>query len=160
ALTLQGPISLGTGGERMHAVSRLTGSLGRGLAIFLALVLVSVAAGHAGDDLSAVDHGAPSLRQAIRFRVTDRLSAQTQAALFPRPDVAISLTQRFWSRAPEAGEEAAPHEVASLRLSQQIDPSRQQAHAFSRLAPGPWWADLLLEARAAPLSMLQLSATA
>jgi hypothetical protein len=96
----------------------------------------------------------------VAFRVTDQLSAQTQAALFPRRDVAFSVTHRLWSDAPGQGDAAARHELAWLRLSQQFNPSGQPEHAFSRLAPAPLWAELLLEARAAPISLLQLSTTA
>jgi hypothetical protein len=109
---------------------------------------------------SAHTLGAASWRKDVAFRLTDQLSAQTQAAVFPRHDVAFSLTHRVWARAPEQEGEAARQELAWLRLSQQVNPSGPPEHAFTRLAPAPVWADLLLEARAAPVSRLQLSTTA
>jgi hypothetical protein len=96
----------------------------------------------------------------VAFRLTDQLSAQMQAVVFPRHDVAFSLTHRVWARAPEQEGEAARQELAWLRLSQQFNPSGLPEQAFTRLAPAPVWADLLLEARAAPISLLQLSTTA
>jgi hypothetical protein len=44
-----------------------------------------------------------------------------------------------------------------VRLSQRVDLSGQEAHAFKRLAPVLLWADLLLEARVAPVSLMHLS---
>jgi hypothetical protein len=96
----------------------------------------------------------------MAFSLTDQLSAQTQAAVLPRQDVAFSLTHRVWARAPAQEGEAARQELAWLRLSQQFNPSGLPEQAFTRLAPAPVWADLLLEARAAPISLLQLSTTA
>jgi hypothetical protein len=125
----------------------------------------SITAGHAGDRAGvraghAHPHGAPSWRKDMAFRVTDQLSAQTQAALFPRRDVAFSVTHRLWAEAPGQGDAAAQQELAWLRLSQQVNPSGPPEHAFTRLEPAPLWADFLLEARAAPVSRLQLSTTA
>jgi hypothetical protein len=145
----------------MNVLSRL-------LAVFCLAALLaplSITAGHAGDRAgvragNAHTYGAPSWRKDVAFCVTDQLSAQTQAAIFPRHDVAFSLTHRVWARAPEQEGEAARKELAWLRLSQQFNPSGKPEHAFTRLAPAPLWADLLLEARAAPVSRLQLSTTA
>ena len=135
------------------------------LAALLALAPLSLTAGHAGDRAGARaggahDHGAVSWRKEVAFRVTDQLSAQTQAALFPRRDVAFSLTHRLWTRTPAEGGEATPQELAWLRLSQQFDVAGQQEPVFGRLASSPLWADLLLEARVAPVSILHLSTTA
>jgi hypothetical protein len=105
-------------------------------------------------------HGATSWRKDVAFRLTDQLSAQTQAALFPRHDVAFSLTHRLWAGTPGEGGDAARQELAWLRLSQQVNPSGPPEHAFTRLEPAPLWADLLLEARTAPIARLQLSTTA
>jgi hypothetical protein len=131
----------------------------------LALAPLNITVGHAGDHAgtragNAHNLGAASWRKEVAFRVTDQVSAQTQAALFPRRDVAFSMTHRLWADAPGQGDAAARHELARLRLSQQLNPSAQQEHAFQRLAPAPLWADLLLEARVAPVSGLQVSTTA
>jgi hypothetical protein len=100
------------------------------------------------------------LAKDLTVRVTDQLSVQTQAAVLPRRDVAFSLTHRVWAGAPGERAEAARQDFAFLRLSQHLNPSGPPAHAFSRLAPAPLWADLLLEARVAPASMLHVSTTA
>jgi hypothetical protein len=147
----------------VNVLSRLLALLG--LAALLTMVpstiVISV---HAGDragahDDSAHSHGTTPWRKDVAFRVTDQLSAQTQAALFPRRDVAFSLTHRLWAGAPGQGGEAGQQELARLHLSQQIDLSGRQEHVFKRLAPDPLWADLLLEARVAPVSRLSLSTT-
>jgi hypothetical protein len=146
----------------MNVLSRLMSLC---MAAFLTLASCGIASG-APDESAGARGGegrhrpAPALQRAITFRVTDQLSAQTQAAVFPRRDVAFSLTHRVWARASEAADGAVRQELAWLRLSQQVTPSGPQEHAFSRLAPAPWWADLLLEARVTPLSLLQLSTTA
>jgi hypothetical protein len=119
-----------------------------------------VTAVHAEDRAGAHARGAPSLAKDLTFRMTDQLSAQTQAAVLPRHDVAFSLTHRLWADVPGQGGDAGRQELARLRLSQQFNPSGPPEHAFQRLAPGPLWADLLLEARVAPISLLQLSTTA
>jgi hypothetical protein len=146
----------------MNVMSRLMSLC---VAAFLTLASFSVVSGY--PDESARARGgegrprtAPSLQRDITFRVTDQLSAQTQAAVFPRHGVAFSLTHRVWADAPEEEGEAARHELGRLRLSQQFNPPGQQEHAFGRLEPAPLWATLLLEARAAPISRLQLSTTA
>ena len=74
--------------------------------------------------------------------------------------VRVSLTHRLWADAPGQGSDAGRQELARLRLSQQFNPSGQEEHAFKRLAPDPLWADLLLEARVAPVSLLHVSTTA
>jgi hypothetical protein len=74
--------------------------------------------------------------------------------------VAFSLTHRLWADAPGEEGEAGRQELAWLRLSQPLDMSGQQQHAFSRLTPTSLWADLLLEARVAPFSGVHLSTSA
>jgi hypothetical protein len=135
------------------------GLLGLCGAILLLPLLVNAASGQ-GSSPSAYGRDEPSFGKDIAFRVTNQLSAQTQAAVFPRSNEAFSLTQRLWTRSPGNANEDTRQELASLRLSQQFDPARQQDRAFSRLTPGPLWADLFLEAWMAPLSTLWLSTTA
>jgi len=135
------------------------------LCLAVLLAPLSLTAGHAGDRAGvragrAHHHGATSWSTEVAFRLTDQLSAQTQAAVFPRHDVAFSLTHRVWARAPAQEGAATRQELAWLRLSQQFNPSGPPEQAFTRLAPAPVWADLLLEARATPVSRLQLSTTA
>ena len=147
----------------MNVLSRLLAVLC--LAALLALAPLRITAGYAGDRTDARagrahDPGAASWRKDVAFRLTDQLSAQTQAALFPRRDVAFSLTHRLWAGTPGEGGDAARQELAWLRLSQQFNPFGPQEQAFTRLEPAPLWADLLLEARAAPIAGLQLSTTA
>jgi hypothetical protein len=141
----------------MNIASRLMRLMGLGFIALLALTPLRLAAVHAGGS-----GGRPggATHKDIAFRVTDQVSAQTQAAVFPRPDVAFSLTHRLW--ADPLGEESAGgrQELAWLRLSQPLDLSGQQPHAFRRLTPSPLWADLLLEARVAPFSGVYLSTTA
>jgi len=74
--------------------------------------------------------------------------------------VRVSLTHRLWADAPGQGSDAGRQELARLRLSQQFNPSGQEEHAFKRLAPDPLWADLLLEAQVAPVSLLHVSTAA
>jgi hypothetical protein len=143
----------------VNIASRLMGLMGLGFAALLALTPLSLASVHAGGSGGSLG-GATDFGQDIAFHVTDELSTQTQAALFPRPDVAFSLTHHLWADAPGEGREAGRQELAWLRLSQPLDLSGQQQHAFSRLAPTPLWADLLLEARVAPVSWVHLSTTA
>lgn len=147
----------------MNVLSRLLAVLC--LAALLALAPLRITAGYAGDRTDARagrahDPGAASWRKDVAFRVTNQLSAQTQAALFPSRDLAFRVTHRLWADAPGQEEAAARHEWARLRLSQQINPFGQPEQAFRRLEPAPLWADLLLEARAAPSARLQLSTTA
>ena len=75
--------------------------------------------------------------------------------------VRVSLTHRLWAdRQQRSDAGGGRQELARLRLSQQFNPSGQEEHAFKRHAPAPLWADLLLEARVAPVSMLHVSTTA
>jgi hypothetical protein len=151
---------LGTEGGTVHVMSRLMGLC---VVAFLTLAPWHVAAVRAGERAgagagdSAYARGAVPLAKVITFRVTDQHSAQTQAEVLPRRDVAFSLTHRLWARAPGEGSEAACPDLAFVRLSQRLDVSGQHAHAFERLTPAPLWGDLLLEARVAPVSLMHLS---
>jgi hypothetical protein len=134
---------------------------GVGLTIFLALALLGSVWAQAGESAGMRDRGSPAwATQEVTFRVRDHLSAQTQAALLPRHDVAFSLTHRWLAHAPGTGGEAARQEFAQLRVSQRLDVAGQGPRPFSRLAPSPLWADLFLEARVEPISSLHLSTTA
>lgn len=144
----------------MYILSRLLAVL----SLAMLLAPLGVATVHADDRTgghggNAHDHGTTSWRKEVAFRLTDQLSAQTQAALFPRRDVAFSMTHRLWADAPGQGDAAGRQELARLRLSQQVNPSGQEEQAFQRLEPAPLWADLLLEARVAPVSLMHLSTT-
>jgi hypothetical protein len=143
----------------VNVTSRLIGLMGLCFTALLASTPLSLASVHTGDSLGRLD-GATHLGKEIAFHVTDQLSAQTQAAVFPSRDVAFSLTHRLWARAPGEEGKATRQEFAWLRLSQPLNLSGQQPHAFRRLAPTPLWADLHLEARVAPFSGLHLSTTA
>jgi hypothetical protein len=153
---------LGREGETVHVMSRLMGLC---LAAFLTLSPWRGASLHAGGSAGApAGDGAyaraeASLAKVITFPVTDQLSVHTHAEVFPRRDVAFSLTHRVWARASGEGGEAARADLAFLRLSQRVDLSGQQAQAFKRLVPAPLWGDLLLEARVAPVSLMHLSTT-
>jgi hypothetical protein len=150
---------VGEGSGSVNIASRLMGLMGLGFAAFLALTPLSLAPVYAGSNGGRLG-GATDFGRDIAFHVTDDLSAQTQATLFPRPDVAFSLTHHLWADAPGEERAAGRQELAWLRLSQPLDMSGQQQHAFSRLTPTSLWADLLLEARVAPFSGLHLSTSA
>ena len=81
----------------MNVVSRLMELMGLGLAALLALAPLSVASGHVVSSGGTSERGAPSFGKDITLRMTDQLSAQTQATIFPRHDVAFNLTQRLWA---------------------------------------------------------------
>jgi hypothetical protein len=132
-----------------------------GLAVLLAVALWGAVWAQAGESTGARNRGTPAWRtHEVTFRVRDQLSAQTHAVLFPRHDVAFSLTHRLAAHVPGTGGEAAGQELAWLRVSQRLDVSGQQPPVFSRLTPGPLGGDLLLEGRVAPVSSLHLSTTA
>jgi hypothetical protein len=150
---------LGKEGGTVHVMSQLMGLC---MAAFLTLALLCAASVRAGEHAGAgagdgADaRGAAPLAKAITFRVTDQLSALTQVEVFPRHDVAFSLTHRVWAAPGEASEAARP-DLAFLRLSQRVDMSGRHEHAFKRLAPTSLWAELLLEAWVAPVSRMHLS---
>jgi hypothetical protein len=99
----------------MNVASRLMRLIRLGFVAFLALMPLSLAAVHAGGS-----GGRPggATHKDIAFHVTDQVSAQTQAAVFPSRDVAFSLTHRLWADAPGEAREAGRQELAWLRLSQ------------------------------------------
>jgi hypothetical protein len=133
--------------------------MGLCFAALLALTPLSFASVHTDGSGKRFD-GATPLGKEIAFHVTDQLSAQTQADVFPSRDVAFSLTHRLWTRTPgEEGEETR-QELARLHLSQPLNLSGQQQHAFRRQAPTTLWTDLHLEARVAPVSGVHLSTAA
>lgn len=142
----------------MEIISRRRGL---GVAILVAVALLSSVWAQAGGSAGPRDRETPTWgSQAVAVRMRDHVSAQTHATLFPRHDVAFSLTHRLLAHAPSTGGEAAGQELAQLRVSQQLDVAGQRPRRFSRLTPSPLWADLLLEARVVPLPRLQLSTTA
>ena len=144
----------------MHGIVRLIGLGGLCLTALLLLVPVLIASGHASGRGGVDGPHATSSGTDFAFPMTPQLSAHTQAAIFPRRDVAFSLTQRVWAHAPREGEDAMQPALAWLRLSQRVNLTGQSPRAFSRVAPDPVWSDLVLEARVAPVSILQLSTTA
>jgi LPS-assembly protein len=80
--------------------------------------------------------------------------------VFPRNDFMFSITNRLYARTatPEGAYET--REFALLRISQGLDLTGQRGEEFTRLAPGPFFADLTLEARAQLTSALSLRAVA
>lgn len=79
--------------------------------------------------------------------------------VFPRNDVALSLTNRLYARSDAEGR-LDSREVALLRISQGLDLTGQRGERFTRIAPGPFFADLSVEARAQLTSTLSLRADA
>ena len=80
--------------------------------------------------------------------------------VFPRNDLAISLTNRLFARSDVAEGQLDSREIALLRISQGVDLTGQRGEQFTRIAPGPFFADLSLEARAQLTSILSLRADA
>lgn len=78
--------------------------------------------------------------------------------VFPRNDLALSLTNRFFASTQATGEHLEIRELGLLRISQGIDLRGERGAEFTRVAPGPFFADLLVEARAQLTSTLKLSA--
>jgi LPS-assembly protein len=76
--------------------------------------------------------------------------------VFHRNDFMFSITNRIYTRTvnPEGASET--REFALLRISQGLDLTGQQGAAFTRIAPGPFFSDLSLEARARLTSTLTL----
>jgi hypothetical protein len=144
----------------MPGIVRLIRLMELCLTALLVLVLGLIASGYASGRGSADSLRATSSGRDLAVPLTPQLSAHTQAAIFPRRDVAFSLTQRVWAQAPRKGEDAMRPALAWLRLSQRVNLSGPPPRAFSRVAPDPVWSDLVLEARVAPMSSLQLSTTA
>jgi LPS-assembly protein len=80
--------------------------------------------------------------------------------VFPRNDVLFSVTNRLYARTATPKGTFETREFALLRISQGLDLTGQRGEEFTRLAPGPFFADLTLEARAQLTSTLSLRAVA
>ncbi len=76
--------------------------------------------------------------------------------VFPRNDMELSLTNRILART-QAGE---IRELALLSISQGFDLTGQRGAQFTRIAPGPFFADLNVAATARLTSQLTLSGDA
>jgi lipopolysaccharide assembly outer membrane protein LptD (OstA) len=104
---------------------------------------------------SVIYHWVPSFRERTRRQPFD-----IRDDVFPRNDLALSLTNRFFARTQATGEPSEVRELGLLRISQGLDLRGERGAEFSRLAPGPFFADLLVEARAQLTSTLRLNADA
>jgi len=80
--------------------------------------------------------------------------------IFPRNDFLFSLTNRLYAQTANAAGALETREFAWLRISQGLDMTGQRGQAFTQIAPGPFFADLTLEARAHLTSTLTLRADA
>jgi hypothetical protein len=80
--------------------------------------------------------------------------------IFPRNDVSISMTNRLYAGIAEGENPVETREVGLLRISQGLDLTGQRGEQFTRIAPGPFFSDLSLEARAQLTSTLSLRADA
>jgi LPS-assembly protein len=80
--------------------------------------------------------------------------------VFPRNDVALSLTNRLYGSFQASDGRVETRELAWVRISQGVDLTGQRGGEFTRLAPGPFFADLSLEARAQLTATLSLRADA
>jgi hypothetical protein len=78
--------------------------------------------------------------------------------VFPRNDFSFSLTNRLYARTATAGGAYETREFALLRISQGLDLTGQRGQAFTQIAPGPFFADLSVEARAQVTATLSLRA--
>jgi LPS-assembly protein len=78
--------------------------------------------------------------------------------IFPRNDLMFSLTNRLYARTATTDGAFETHEFALLRISQGLDMTGQRGQAFTQIAPGPFFADLSVEARARLTSTLTLRA--
>ncbi len=101
----------------------------------------------------------PSLTYTWIPHFTEKTRAQPLDVLddvFPRNDVALNLTNRILTRTQGGNVQ----ELAFLRLSQGLDLRGQRGAEFTRIAPGPFFADLSLETRVQLTSRLTLSGNA
>jgi hypothetical protein len=80
--------------------------------------------------------------------------------VFPRNDLLFSVTNRLYARTTTSEGGFETREFALLRISQGLDLTGQRGEEFTRLAPGPFFADLTLEARAQLTETLSLRADA
>jgi LPS-assembly protein len=76
--------------------------------------------------------------------------------VFHRNDFMFSITNRFYARTAGSGGASETREFALLRISQGLDLTGQQGAAFTQIAPGPFFSDLTLQARAQLTSTLTL----
>ena len=80
--------------------------------------------------------------------------------VFPRNDLLFNFTNRFFMRTQAAEDSLEIRELGLLRISQGIDLRGQKGREFVEIAPGPFFADLSVEARVQLTSNLSLSADA
>jgi hypothetical protein len=80
--------------------------------------------------------------------------------VFPRNDLLFSVTNRLYARTSSPEGTFETREFALLRISQGVDLTGQRGAEFTRLAPGPFFSDLTIEARAQLTSALSLRAVA
>ena len=80
--------------------------------------------------------------------------------IFPRNDFMFSITNRLYAQMATTEGALETREFALLRISQGLDLTGQRGEAFTQIAPGPFFADLSLEARARVTSTLTLRADA
>jgi LPS-assembly protein len=78
--------------------------------------------------------------------------------VFPRNDFLFSVTNRLYTRTAIAGGADEVRELALLRISQGLDLTGQSGREFTSVAPGPFFVDLNIEARAQLTSALRLRA--
>jgi LPS-assembly protein len=78
--------------------------------------------------------------------------------VFPRNDFMFSITNRLYARTTTTGGASETREFGLLRISQGLDLRGQRGEEFTRIAPGPFFGDLSLEARAQLTSTLSLRA--
>jgi LPS-assembly protein len=78
--------------------------------------------------------------------------------VFPRNDFMFSITNRLYARTATTDGAFETREFALLRISQGLDLTGQRGQAFTQIAPGPFFVDLSLEARAQLTSTLSLRA--
>src|SRR5690606_37903610 len=80
--------------------------------------------------------------------------------VFPRNDVWFSVTNRLYASVDIGEGRLDSREIALVRISQGLDLTGQRGEQFTRIAPGPFFADLFLEARAQLTATLSLRADA
>ena len=80
--------------------------------------------------------------------------------IFPRNDFMFSIINRLYAQTANTAGTLETREFALLRISQGLDLTGQRGQAFTQIAPGPFFADLSLEARARVTSTLTLRADA
>jgi LPS-assembly protein len=98
-------------------------------------------------------HWIPHFREITRRRPFDIFDD-----VFPRNDVMFSVTNRLYGRTATLGGAYETREIALLRISQGLDLRGQRGEEFTRVAPGPFFSDLHIEARAQLTAKLSLRA--